>query len=83
MNTTEAPRRVAIAACLSLFCVLGVGAQSVSPKVDGIGKADYPHSFNPVITSYSIHYTKLYESAKRARSITGLDRVKVSKLALP
>ncbi len=48
MNTTEAPRRVAIAACLSLFCALGVGAQSVSPKVDGIGKADYPHSFNPL-----------------------------------
>ena len=26
---------------------------------------------NPVITSYSIHYTKLYESAMRRKHVTG------------
>lgn len=48
MNISETPHRLALAACLSVLCAVGIGAQSISTVVDGIGKADYPHSFNPL-----------------------------------
>lgn len=48
MNISETPRRLSLAACLSVLCALAIGAQSVSTVVDGIGKADSPHSFNPL-----------------------------------
>ena len=48
-------------ACLPLFHAFGMTVNQFMPLIEGIPVVCHPDPTDAVITSYSIHYTKLYE----------------------
>ncbi len=70
MNKSEAPRRFAIAACLSFICALGLGAQGAPTVLDGIGKAESPSKFNPLFPR-ALNFAAAAELAAAASSDGG------------